>query len=182
MKRISFPRQTPYRMRPSRRCAQAGQEEARYRPRRHVAASAGLGSALAKLQDVLWALVHEAERFPLKLFLAGLVATVPRLAATAPGWARRLTGCLLNITDYRSRNAEALAASSPETRAAVRPVFAALRQHSPDQFGPSVDWIAANIGSPPPLTRPSKNDCLIDFFDHSHPQVTASRVALHDRA
>ena len=102
-----------------------------------------------ELQDVLWALVHAAERFPAAPYVAGFAATLPRLAATASRWARRLTARLLNSAEYRARLAEALAASSPETRAALRPIFEALRRDNPKQFGLSVDWIATKIGEPP---------------------------------
>ena len=90
--------------------------------------------------------MHAAERFPLEPYLAGLIAAVPRLAMTAPGWVRSLTGRVLNSKAHRAALADALADSAPRTKAAFRQIFAALLQKSTDQFEASVEWISAKIG------------------------------------
>lgn len=55
-----------------------------------------------EFQDILWSLLHAAERFSREPYVAGLVEAVLILATQAPDWASRLTG---RVPDHLGRRA-----------------------------------------------------------------------------
>ncbi|MCX8256002.1 MAG: Imm30 family immunity protein [Beijerinckiaceae bacterium] len=88
-----------------------------------------------ELQDLMWAILHGAERFDYRQYAEAYVDVLPELHRKSPDWASFIMGSCLNSEKFRMEIKKRIYQADAETAAIARGICAALKEEHPAQFG-----------------------------------------------